>query len=95
MNAQRVPDRGVYERAEAIVDDLVCGDVTREVVARLARVVGAERAQIAVCRAIVQVAGNLLAKLAGNDEAERFHRERAMHYALSAARAPARWRAKR
>jgi hypothetical protein len=88
-------DAGVYERAESIVDRALSVELEADVRARLCRAVGHERAQIATLRAIIQVAGNLLARLAGGAEAERFHRERATHYAIAAARAPARWGAKR
>jgi hypothetical protein len=77
---------GVYERAESIVDAATFGELEGDVRARLCRAVGKERAQIATLRAIIQVAGNLLAKLAGGAEAERFHRERATHYAIATAR---------
>lgn len=88
-------DLGVYERAEDVVDLELERQLAGDVGQALCRVVGKERAQIAICRAIIQVAGNLLAKLAGSEEAERFHRERMAHYAASAARAPKRWGQKR
>jgi hypothetical protein len=95
MTAPLHDQRDVYERAEAVVDELVERQLLGEAQAALCRVVGKERAQIAICRAIIQVAGNILARLAGAAEAGRFHSERAIHYRVSAARAPARWGSKK
>lgn len=69
MDAFDHQDVGVYERAEAVVDQALEGSLIGEVQAMLCRVVGKERAQIAILRAIIQVAGNLLARLAGSAEA--------------------------
>ncbi len=95
MNLGRHSEIGLYERSRVVVDHAIEDELAGDVGARLCRIVGQEAAQIAICRAIIQVAGNLLAKLAGNAEAERFHRERSAHYAASASREPVRWRPKR
>jgi hypothetical protein len=91
VNLGRHSEIGMYERSRVLVDHALEDELAGDVGARLCRIVGNEAAQVAICRAIIQVAGNLLAKLAGAADAERFHRARATHYAVKAAREPARW----